>query len=98
MSADTFFETNMLLDLIQSAKIPKKANISAEISFEDFISAISVWSENTSTSPSGQHLGHHKARVSACKDKHAKLELKAKATETLKLFVTLLSLASKKRV
>ena len=96
MPADTFLETNTLLDLIQSAEIPANANISAEISFDDFVSAISVWSENTSTSPSGRHLGHYKALVSVYKDTHAKLELKIKATEILQLFVDLLNLASTK--
>jgi hypothetical protein len=31
-----------------------------EISFKIFTSALKKWSEQTSTSPSGRHLGHHK--------------------------------------
>jgi hypothetical protein len=32
-----------------------------EISEEDFISGFEGWKESTSTSPSGQHLGHYNA-------------------------------------
>jgi hypothetical protein len=37
--------------------------IDCEISEEDFISGFKKWKESTSTSPSGQHLGHYKAIV-----------------------------------
>ena len=37
--------------------------IDYEISEEDFISGFKGWKESTSTSPSGQHLGHYKAIV-----------------------------------
>jgi hypothetical protein len=37
--------------------------IDTEISKEDFISGFKGWKESTSTSPSGQHLGHYKAIV-----------------------------------
>jgi hypothetical protein len=34
--------------------------ISDEITFEEFLSAINTWNEKTTTSPSGRHLGHYK--------------------------------------
>jgi hypothetical protein len=52
MPADTFLETSIILDLLQMTDIPPKATISAEISLDDFVSAITIWNENTSTSPS----------------------------------------------
>jgi hypothetical protein len=64
MPADTFLETNMLLDLLKRP-LPGAAEsmISSRISLQDFISAIKVWNERTSTSPSGHHLGHYKLLV-----------------------------------
>jgi hypothetical protein len=38
----------------------KVANISDEISYEEFRNALNVWNEKTTTSPSGRHLGHYK--------------------------------------
>jgi hypothetical protein len=76
MLLDTFLETNTIIDLLQSSKIPAEANISADISLDDFVSAIQVWNENTSTSPSGRHLGHYKLLVNVFKDKLAKPVLK----------------------
>jgi hypothetical protein len=72
MPADTFLETRTLLHILQTSDIPANANISDEVSFDDFVSAIKVWSENTSTSPSGRHLGHYKLLVNVFQDPHAK--------------------------
>jgi hypothetical protein len=88
MPSDTFLETNTIIDLLQSSKIPVEANISAEISLEDFVSAIQVWNENTSTSPSGRHLGHYKLLVNVFKDKLAKPALKEKAEVILRIIIS----------
>jgi hypothetical protein len=63
---------------------------------EDFVHTIQVWNEQTSTSPSGRHLGHYKLLVSVFQDKLAKPALKEKAEEILQLFVSMLNLASTK--
>ena len=39
---------------------PNMTNFDDHISFEDFKKALRKWNENTSTSPSGRHLGHYK--------------------------------------
>jgi hypothetical protein len=97
MPADTFLETNtLLLDLLQEATIPTEANISAKISMEDFVSAINVWNENTSTSPSGRHLGHYKLLVNVYQDKTSPPALQEKAAAILRLIVSLVNLASTK--
>ena len=96
LPADTFLETRTLVELIQAAEPPTNPNISAEISRQDFISAITVWNENTSTSPSGRHLGHYKLLVNVLKDPAAKPDTKTKASEIIDLFVSLLNLASTK--
>jgi hypothetical protein len=91
LPADTFLETRTILDILQTS-----ANIRADISFTDFVEAIQAWNENTTTSPSGRHLGHYKLLVTVFKDEFAKQELKDKAEEILNLFVSLLNLASTK--
>jgi hypothetical protein len=65
MPPDTFIETTTILELIQDSEAPHDANISAKITFNDFVSAINIWNENTSTSPSGRHLGHNKLLVNS---------------------------------
>jgi hypothetical protein len=96
MPSDTFLETNTIIDLLQSSTIPAKANSSADISLDDFVSAIQVWNENTSTPPSGRPLGHYKLLVNVFKDKLAKPVLKEKAEVIFRLIVSLLNLASTK--
>jgi hypothetical protein len=96
MPSDTFLETNMIIDLLQSSTIPPTAHISADISLNDFVFAIQVWNENTSTSLSGRHLGHYKLLVNVFKDKLATPVLKEKAEVILRPIVSLLNLASTK--
>jgi hypothetical protein len=96
LSADTFLETRTLLELIQAAEPPTNPNISAKISRNDFISAIAVWNENTSTSLSGRHLWHCKLLVNVLTDLDSKPDIKTKAMEIIDLFVSLLNLASTK--
>ena len=43
-------------------------SMSAGITEEDWAGKFRVWNENTSTSPSGMHLSHHKCLVCKCKD------------------------------
>jgi hypothetical protein len=60
-------------------------------------SAIKVWKERTSTSPSGRHfLGHYKLLVKIFEDKHAAPELKAATGEILQLMVDIMDLTSNK--
>jgi hypothetical protein len=97
LPADTFLETRTIQEILQTSDIlPPGANIRADISITDFVEAIQAWNENTTTSPSGRHLGHYKLLVTVFKDEFAKQELKDKAEEILHLFVSLLNLASTK--
>ena len=41
------------------AKLPTRAAISEQ----EFVSKLKIWSEKTTTSPSGLHLGHYKAMI-----------------------------------
>jgi hypothetical protein len=97
MPADTFLETNTILDLLKRP-LPGAADseISSRISLHDFTSAIKVWKERTSTSPSGRHLGHYKLLVKTFKDKHTDPELKVATGEILQLMVDIMDLASNK--
>jgi hypothetical protein len=96
MPSDTFLETNTLLNLLQATPFPAEADIRAEVTMDDFVSAIKVWNENTSTSPSGRHLGHYKILVNAFQDKQAKPAIKDKAEAILQIIVSLLNAASQK--
>jgi hypothetical protein len=77
-------------------KIPPNTHISDKVSFDGFVSANKVWSENTSTYPSGRHLGHYLFLVTVFQDTHAKQSLHDKAEKILKLFLSLLNFASMK--
>jgi hypothetical protein len=92
MPADTFLETNTILDLLKQP-LPGAADseISSRISLHDYTSAIKVWKERTSTSPSGRHLGHYKLLV-----KTFDPELKVATGEILQLMVDIMDLASNK--
>jgi hypothetical protein len=39
---------------------PQTKSIDSTLSFEDFKSGLHSWDEQTTTSPSGRHLGHYK--------------------------------------
>jgi hypothetical protein len=97
MPADTFLETENILDLLKRPR-PGAANakISSRISLLDFTSAIKAWKERTSTSPSGRHLGHYKLIVQTYEDKHAKPEIRKAAGEILHLIVNIMDLACDK--
>jgi hypothetical protein len=97
MPADTFLETATLLELLQQP-LPGAAfsNISSRVSLQDFVSAITVWKERTSTSPSGRHLGHYKLLVRTYENKNALPEIRAAAGDILNLMVGMLDLASEK--
>jgi hypothetical protein len=97
MPADTFLETQTILDLLQRP-LPgsKLANISSRISLSDFTSAIKAWNEKTSTSPSGRHLGHYKLLVKTLEDPNTTDEIKQSTEDILKLLVSIMDLASDK--
>jgi hypothetical protein len=96
LPADTFLETSIILDILQTTDIPLASNISASVSLEDFVNTIQVWNEQTSTSPSGRHLGHYTLLVSVFQDKLAKPALKEKAEAILQLLVSMLNLSNTK--
>lgn len=86
----------MIFELLQSAAIPDKPNISADISLRDFVLAINIWNENTNTSPSGCDLGQYNLLGAVYQDKHNKPALKEISAIILQLFVSLLNLVSTK--
>jgi hypothetical protein len=45
---------------VQKLSSGKVIAIDQDISFDEFRAALDTWSKKTTTSPSGQHLGHHK--------------------------------------
>jgi hypothetical protein len=94
-TVDTFLETETILDLLKEP-LPgaANANISSRIAWADFISAIKVWNEKTSTPPSGRHLGHYKLLVKTFENQNAKPELHKAAGEILQLLVDIMDLAS----
>ena len=51
---------------------PEMNHFEDDISFLEFRKALRKWKENTSTSPSGRHLGHYKCLLDAdhCEDKY----------------------------
>ena len=63
--------TTTLLQKLNSGN--KLQGIDDSISYNEFQRALSKWSEKTSTSPSGRHLGHY--RVLLAKDKSNKYDL-----------------------
>ena len=97
MPPGTFLETETFLELLKTL-LPgaADANTSGRISLEDFTSAIKVWKERASTSPSGCHLGHCKLLVKTMEDKNAPEEVQSAARDILTLMVTMLDLASEK--
>jgi hypothetical protein len=41
-------------------RVTELDSIPTQLSLDDFVSKLKIWSESTSTSPSGRHLGHYK--------------------------------------
>jgi hypothetical protein len=97
MPVDTFLETNTILDLL-CTPLPgaEQAQIRSRITLVDFTTAIKVWSEKTSTSPSGRHLGHYKILVKTFEDPKTIPALKKAAEDILRLLVSIMDLASNK--
>jgi hypothetical protein len=61
----TFAETKMVLQLLKEALYDPPPNIDATVSFDNFVTSFLKWNENTSTSPSGRHLGLYNSLVTA---------------------------------
>jgi hypothetical protein len=61
----TFTETLTVLQLLREAFADRPPSIDATVSFDDFVDLFLHWNENTSTSPSGRHLGLYKSLVTA---------------------------------
>jgi hypothetical protein len=97
MPVGTFIETETILDLLKTP-LPGAihANISSRISLGDFLGAIKVWKERTSTSPSGRHLGHYKLLVKAYESRTTTPEVKSAVSDILNLMVDMMDLASDK--
>jgi hypothetical protein len=84
MPVDTFLETNTILDLLRKPlQGAEQAHISSRITLSNFTTAIKVWSEKTSTSPSGRHLGHYKILVKTFEDPKTLPALKEAAEDIL---------------
>jgi hypothetical protein len=89
---DTGFpETQTVLDLLQPFDPPAEP-VSPLVTSGDFKSFFAKWKENTSTSPSGKHLGHYKALLSpALVDND---DLTAAANRIIDVHVALLNIAA----
>ena len=57
-----------MLEIIQQEYKQQHTKWKATITFKEFIQGLRKWKEETSTSPSGQHLGIYKALLTAHKD------------------------------
>ena len=86
-----FPETQTVLDLLQPFDPPAQP-ISSLVTSSDFKSFFAKWKENTSTSPSGKHLGHYKALLSPAFTDNA--ELTDSANRIIALHVALLNIAA----
>jgi hypothetical protein len=95
LPVDTFLQTETLLDLLKHP-FPgaANANISSRISRTDFVSAIKVWNDKSSTSPSGRHLGHYKLLIKIFEERHTKQDIREAAGNILQLMVDIMDLAS----
>jgi hypothetical protein len=58
-----FPETQIMLDALQPFD-PPATPVSIKVTTQDYKTFFKKWDENTSTSPSGKHLGHYKALLS----------------------------------
>ena len=81
-----FPETQTVLDLLQPFDPPAEP-VSSLVTSADFKSFFAKWKENTSTSPSGKHLGHYKALLSPALESDA--ELKEAANRIIDAHVTI---------
>ena len=101
----------LLLQHLQHVEEVHQHNTRASITREEFEGKLKVWSESTTTSPSGLHLGHYKAliaRHSYSTDQFddeltpefsaQRDELNAKQRELLDLQVTMMNYALRARV
>jgi hypothetical protein len=61
--AARFLETQIMLDTLQPFQPPAHP-VSIQVNITDYKKFFQKWDENTSTSPSGKHLGHYKALLS----------------------------------
>jgi hypothetical protein len=86
----------VVLDLLQPFNPPAEP-ISVLVTSTDFKSFFNKWNENTSTSPSGKHLGHYKALLSpalkACAATNSP-GLTAEADRIIDAHVSLLNIAA----
>jgi hypothetical protein len=62
---DSFVETHTVMELLRDRQRDQIVQWSDLISFEEFIAGFLHWNEQTSTSPSGRHLGLYGALVTA---------------------------------
>jgi hypothetical protein len=65
LPAETFKETITVLAILRNAFADRPPEIEATVSFDAFIASFFHWNEQTSTSPSGRHLGLYKSLVTA---------------------------------
>jgi hypothetical protein len=62
---DSFVETKTVMDILRERLLADPTRWSDEVSFDEFISGFLHWNEQTTTSPSGRHLGVYRALVTA---------------------------------
>jgi hypothetical protein len=62
---DSFVETHTVMELLRERHKAQILSWSKIVSFEEFITGFLHWNEQTSTSPSGRHLGLYGALVAA---------------------------------
>ena len=86
-----FPEMQTVVDLLQVFKPPAQPILSL-VTSSDFKSFFAKWKENTSTLPSGKHLGHYKALLSPAFTDNA--ELTDSADRIIDLHVALLNIAA----
>jgi hypothetical protein len=72
----------LLLDHLSDMQ--KLSTINSGITFEEFVKGMIKWNERTTTSPSGQHLGHFKVLT--------RLQIRDETNEEISLSTTLLDL------
>ena len=69
LSPNTYVETKTILDILREEDQKQHAKWNDVITFDDFIYGLTKWKEETSTSPSGRHLGVYKALITTHKNK-----------------------------
>jgi hypothetical protein len=60
-----FIKTQTVVDILRERSQNPCLGCPPTVTFNDFVSALLHWRENTATSPSGRHLGIYRSLVTA---------------------------------